>query len=57
MSAPRPCSAQKSSISWVSRMPPIIEPAMLRRMPASENALEAVGAVGDADVDHGAVEA
>ena len=27
-----PCSAQKSSISWVSAMPPISEPAMLRRL-------------------------
>ena len=26
-----PCSAQKSSISWVSRMPPITEPASRRR--------------------------
>ena len=30
-----PFSAQKSSISWVSGMPPIIEPDRLRRMPAS----------------------
>ena len=26
-----PCWAQKSSISWVSGMPPIIEPAIARR--------------------------
>ena len=26
MSAVIPCSAQKSSISWVSRMPPMSEP-------------------------------
>ncbi len=30
-SAAMPCSAQKFSISWVSRMPPISEPAKRRR--------------------------
>ena len=32
MSETMPCSAQKSSISWVSAMPPMSEPAMLRRL-------------------------
>ncbi len=32
MSATIPLAAQKSSISWVSAMPPIIQPAMLRRL-------------------------
>ena len=31
-----PCSAQKSSISWVSRMPPMGEPAKERRLTISE---------------------
>ena len=31
MSEVMPCSAQKSSISWVSRMPPMSEPASRRR--------------------------
>jgi hypothetical protein len=32
------CSAQKSSISWVSGSPPIADPARLRRAPISVKA-------------------
>ena len=37
MSETMPCSAQKSSISCVSAMPPISEPAMLRRLKIRPN--------------------
>jgi len=38
MSHPSLCSAQKSSTSCVSAMPPMSEPAMLRRRMMSEKA-------------------
>ena len=37
ISAPMPCSAQNSSISWVSRIDPIAEPAKLRRNVAPQS--------------------
>jgi hypothetical protein len=38
-----PCSAQKSSISWVSGMPPMFDPVRLRRISASANAGTGIG--------------
>ena len=34
--APMPCSAQKSSISWVPLIPPMFEPARILSPPMSE---------------------
>ena len=51
------CSAQKSSISWVSAMPPIIEPERLRRLPTtSGEAGTAIGVLGHAELDQRAVD-
>ena len=40
------CSAQKSSISWVSAMPPIIEPERLRRCDTSGTTGTVIGCSG-----------
>jgi hypothetical protein len=45
-SAPMPCWAQKSSISCVSAIPPIIEPAYVRRPPISDNTCRLSGSAG-----------
>jgi hypothetical protein len=45
ISAPMPCSAQKSSISWVS-LEPIAEPAKERRCVSSEKASTGSGSAG-----------
>src|SRR5215207_719707 len=55
-SAPMPCWAQKSSISWVRAMPPIIEPAKLHRPLIREKTLTLSGSAGGADVDQGPVD-
>ena len=51
-----PCSAQKSSISWVSAMPPIIEPDRLRRMPIKRQRRHLHRMFGHAEFDQRAVE-
>lgn len=48
------CVAQKSSISWVSRMPPIADPAMRRRYRISGKGSSGVGLSG-AHENHGPV--
>ena len=40
------CSAQKSSISWVSVRPPVEEPAKERRLPNRENTATGSGSEG-----------
>jgi hypothetical protein len=45
--APISCSAQKSIVSWVSRIPPIIVPAIVRRFVRSPRAVKLSG-VGEA---------
>jgi hypothetical protein len=51
ISAPTPCSAQKSSISRVSAMPPIMDPVIERPLVSSEKAFSDKGFRGCPDVD------
>ncbi|SHV17899.1 Uncharacterised protein [Mycobacteroides abscessus subsp. abscessus] len=46
ISEPMPCFAQKSSISWVSGIPPINEPEMLRRLVSSGKPGTSIGFSG-----------
>ena len=56
MSAVIPFSAQKSSISWVSRMPPMAEPERRRRFISKLKAIDRRGLFRRAHQGHRAVE-